>query len=212
MRDVLAAVSAVVLLALTLAYFATQVATDVSRSADGREASDRPQMIPIRQHRRSAPPTCRVRGGLPDPACTPGDVIERDDEATVCNPRFSTRAVRDTSTTREQKQELYRTYGIRHPRHNNDRTQVCEIDHLVPLELGGADTRENLWVECSPGYDGWDGPGFRDKDDFENWLWNQVCVQRAMTLRDAQQQIAHDWLRHWNAAGRPRCERRRTCD
>jgi hypothetical protein len=31
---------------------------------------------------------------------------------------------------------------------------------LIALELGGADTRENLWIE-------WQAPGYRDKDAFK---------------------------------------------
>jgi hypothetical protein len=55
---------------------------------------------------------------------------------------------------------------------------------------------ENLWPDCSPGYEGWEGPGVSDKDDFENWLWNQVCVQRSMSLADAQEEIATNWRRN----------------
>jgi hypothetical protein len=168
----------------------------------------------IEQARYRSPATCTSRDGLPDPNCTPGAVIEGEgeDEEMVCSSSFKTRSARDSGTSREQKQGLYRRYGIPHPRHNSGSTQVCEIDHLVPLELAGADTMENLWPECSPGYEGWEGPGFKDKDSFENWLWNQVCVQRSMTLADAQQAIATNWRRHWERAGSPTCRNRRRCE
>jgi hypothetical protein len=55
-------------------------------------------------------------------------------------------------------------YGIPHPRNNHGPDQVCEKDHLIPLELCGADTIANVWPECTPGYAGWDGPGFRDEE------------------------------------------------
>jgi hypothetical protein len=94
-------------------------------------------------------------------------------------------------------------YGIVHPTTNTGANQVCEIDHLVAIELGGDDTMANLWPECSPGYSDWQGFGFTDKDNFENWLWNQVCVQRTMTLEVAQTEIARNWVKLWDAAGRP---------
>lgn len=81
--------------------------------------------------------------------------------------RFETTSVRNKTTTQSEKNKVYLMYGIPHPAHNTGSTQACEIDHLVSLELGGADTIPNLWPECSPGYANWQGPGFRDKDGFE---------------------------------------------
>jgi hypothetical protein len=93
-------------------------------------------------------------------------------------------------------------YGVPHPANNRGASQVCEIDHLVSLELGGADTMANLWPQCSMGYEGWQGPGFRDKDRFENYLHRQVCSGR-LPLAEAQFQIASDWYHYWQEAGRP---------
>jgi len=63
-----------------------------------------------------------------------------------------------------------------------------EEDHLISLELGG-DPRnpKNLWPE--PYHT---NPGAKQKDTVENFLNKQVCT-RAMTLDDAQRQIATDW-------------------
>jgi hypothetical protein len=94
---------------------------------------------------------------------------------------------------------------------NSGRGQVCEIDHLVALELGGSDTMANLWPECSAGYNGWQGPGFRDKDGFENYLWYHVCVDRDVSLEEAQRQIATDWRKYWEIAGKPECRSRSNC-
>jgi hypothetical protein len=103
-------------------------------------------------------------------------------------------------------------YGVAHPQNNAGSHQLCEIDHLVALELGGDDTMANLWPECSPGYEEWQGSGFRDKDSFENWLWNQVCVRKTMALEVAQFEIASDWFKFWDAAGRPVCRNRLKCN
>ena len=69
----------------------------------------------------------------------------------------------------------------------------------------------NLWPECSTGYMGWQGPGFRDKDGFENYLWYHVCVNRDLSLEQAQRQIATNWRKYWEVAGRPRCRNRANC-
>jgi hypothetical protein len=62
-----------------------------------------------------------------------------------------------------------------------------ELDHLIPLELGGASTVANLWPEP------WADPrGAHRKDDLENALNRQVC-SGSMTLSDAQHAIASDW-------------------
>ena len=89
---------------------------------------------------------------------------------------------------------------------------MCEIDHLVPLELGGADTMANLWPECSPGYEHWQGPGFRDKDGFENYLWFHVCIDQDVSLKDAQIEISTNWRKYWELAGKPECRNRQNCD
>ena len=94
----------------------------------------------------------RLRNGfpVPDPNCTPGafnpsvtlDILE--------SKSFSTRCIRDKATTPEEKFVNYPWYRIRHPAHNGGPNQVCELDHVVPLELGGADTLDNIWPQCGP--------------------------------------------------------------
>lgn len=66
-----------------------------------------------------------------------------------------------------------------------------EVDHLIPLELGGDNTIENLWAQpASP------KPGFHEKDKVEDYLHKRVC-SGAMTLAEAQSVIATDWLSVW---------------
>ena len=74
---------------------------------------------------------------LPDPALTPGAVLKTDVQ-TICRKGYS-KSVRHTSG--KLKASIYREYGIdRHSGH-------YEIDHLIPLGIGGADVAENLWPE-----------------------------------------------------------------
>ncbi len=155
--------------------------------------------------------SCSSKNGLPDPACTPGDILNSTEDQ-VCSPDFHTGTVRDKTTSAAQKNKVYPNYGIDHPEHNTGSSQVCEIDHLVALELGGADTMANLWPQCSPGYEHWQGPSYKDKDGFENYLWFHVCINKDVTLKDAQIEIATNWRKYWELAGKPDCHNREKCE
>jgi Excalibur calcium-binding domain len=68
-------------------------------------------------------------------------------------------------------------------------TGQYEIDHLIPLELGGANTISNLWPELNdhpkPGV-------INSKDLLENKLHDLVCAGQ-LGLPAAQHAIATDW-------------------
>ena len=59
-----------------------------------------------------------------------------------------------------------------------------ELDHLVPLELGGSNDMKNFWVEA--------GKIPNPKDKVENQLHAMVCAGR-ISLHNAQLDIAHNW-------------------
>jgi hypothetical protein len=64
----------------------------------------------------------------------------------------------------------------------------CEIDHLIPLELGGSNARANLWPQR---YDGaWNAAR---KDRLERRLHAMVC-RGEISLKTAQEAIARDWV------------------
>ncbi len=115
---------------------------------------------------------------LPDPHLTPGAVLSVD-VTKVCAPGFA-KAVRHTSHA--LRLAVYAAYHIA-----PDSSQY-EIDHLIPLELGGADVAANLWPES---YD-LKGGNARAKDHLENVLHREVCAGR-LPLREAQAEIAKDW-------------------
>lgn len=120
---------------------------------------------------------------LPDSSITPGAVATTD-TAVVCHR--TTKTVRHT--TEATKAHVYAEYGI--VRH---RTGQFEIDHLIPLELGGADTIANLWPEpAAP------KPGFHEKDQLENRLHRLAC-DGGIALDSAQRWIAHDWYSAFTA-------------
>jgi hypothetical protein len=117
---------------------------------------------------------------LPDPRLTPGDVF--DVTATdLCTPGY-TKRVRNVPPS--VKAQAYREYGITE-HHAGD----FEVDHLVPLELGGSNSLKNLWPQ-SYRTEPWNA---RTKDELENRLHELVCGGR-LDLKTAQQAIASNWI------------------
>ena len=112
---------------------------------------------------------------------TPGAVFDVGLH-TICQIGYSAR-VRNVSYP--EKLAIYDEYGVYH--HSYDQ---YEIDHLIPLELGGSNSPRNLWPELndhpSPGY-------FNSKDILENRLHDLVCSGQ-LGLRYAQHSIASNWV------------------
>jgi len=130
---------------------------------------------------------CRVNGALADMACTPGDIITTATKEQICVSGYSS-SVRNVPTS--EKDQVYASYGIA-----SRTTGEYEVDHLVSLELGGSNDISNLWPEAaSP------TPGFHEKDQVENYMHAQVCAG-AISLHDAQIQIATNWLAVWQQMG-----------
>ena len=124
---------------------------------------------------------CTAYGPYPDFACTSGDGIDVP-LADLCRKGY-TQTVRNVSE--ETKRAVYQEYGI-----GTHHAGEYEIDHLVPLELGGTNSIANLWPEpANP------TPGFHEKDSIENLLHEKVCSGE-MTLAQAQYDISHNWTRY----------------
>jgi len=133
--------------------------------------------------------TCHARavpnGTLPDPACTPGatdpHVTQATIATTICRSGGYTNTVRPpASVTGTEKRSAMRAYNDTAP------TSSYELDHLVSLELGGSpNSPHNLWPEP--------GAAPNPKDKLETALHDLVCSHR-MTLTDAQNAIATDWV------------------
>lgn len=123
---------------------------------------------------------------LPDPGCTPGAIDPAVTQATIhttiCVSGYTATVRPPSSNTGKWKRISEADYGY-------PAAFVGELDHLVPLELGGANSTSNLWPE----------PGAipNGKDKVENRLHDAVCAGR-ITLYQAQQEITHDWtLAQW---------------
>lgn len=127
---------------------------------------------------------CVAHGGLPDSACTPGAVFPNATVQQICTSGYAS-SVRNVPY--QEKDQAYAAYGITH--HYSGQ---YEVDHLVPLELGGSNDIANLWPEAAN-----PTPGFHQKDMVENYLHDQVC-SGAMSLKEAQTEIATNWLAVYN--------------
>jgi len=124
-------------------------------------------------------PTSIRTGALPDPQLTPGDTLDVT-VADVCVVGY-TKRVRNVPAS--VKRQAYSAYG-REP----VKDTCCEVDHLIPLELGGSNRARNLWPEP---YDiEWNA---RVKDRLEGRLHKLVCSGE-LDLSVAQRAISKDWI------------------
>ena len=144
-----------------------------------------------------SPGACHARTAadgrpLPDPSCTPGVVDTAVDQAdlatTLCRRGGYTASVRPPEALTEPfKERALAAYGDTGP------LGAYELDHLVPLELGGSSDTRNLWPEPD------DRPAgaANSKDPVENALHALVCAAvtggPSVPLAVAQRLIASDW-------------------
>ena len=106
------------------------------------------------------------------------------DASTICVPGYAS-SVRDVSTA--TKQQVYAEYGVSYPQ----ALGAYEVDHFIPLEIGGSNDIKNLWLEpATP------TPGFHQKDQFENFEHGQVC-NGTISAAEAQSRMASDWYLYW---------------
>jgi hypothetical protein len=107
---------------------------------------------------------------LPNPKLTPGKVAEHDKDR--------------SGVTARMEQKVFARYRLPWSR----RTEF-KIDHLIPLELGGADTIDNLWPQSLR-----IKPYGADRKE----LLTEVLLERIrtgrMTLAQAQEEIRKDWI------------------
>jgi 5-methylcytosine-specific restriction endonuclease McrA len=98
--------------------------------------------------------------------------------ARICAAGYRTATYRPPSsqTTHAKWYVVEPAYGQRHV--------AGELDHLVPLELGGSNDMKNFWVET--------GRIPNPKDTVENRLHREVCTGK-ISLHTAQLDLAHNW-------------------
>lgn len=147
--------------------------------------------------------SAQMRNGypVPDTRCTPGGINDSVTAEVLRDPKWRTACIRNCQESEAEKHAAYKWYGLRKPRTNSGENQVCELDHVVPLELGGADGLGNIWPECGPDAVTLDNRYFKIKDRVENYLADEVKAGR-MSLDAAQQGIASDWTQFLADANR----------
>ena len=117
---------------------------------------------------------------IPDPTLTPG-AVRTTDAADVCS--HGTKGLRHMN--RERSDAIMVEYGLPAGRH-----EAFEIDHLIPLSIGGADDDANLWPEPRRMVESeWTA---ERKDELEMRLHNLVCSGR-LDIEVAQTAIRDDW-------------------
>jgi hypothetical protein len=107
---------------------------------------------------------------LPNPKLTPGRVAQTDKER--------------GGVTVEMEQKVFARYRL--PWASRP---TFKIDHLIPLELGGADTIDNLWPQSLRAR-----PYGPDRKELLTEVLLQRIAKREMTLEEAQEQIRRDWI------------------
>lgn len=115
-------------------------------------------------------------GAEPDRRCSPGAYYSGLTQARICAPGFRTSQIRNVTIATKHAVEV--EYGLAPRAYGH----TLEIDHVVPLELGGSNEIANLFPERA----------YQAKDRLENELHRLVCAGR-ISLRSAQRGIAVDW-------------------
>jgi len=123
---------------------------------------------------------CEAKGPLQDPDCTPGDIFPDATKDEICVSGYSS-TVRNVSVSLKKK--VFAQYGIKYPVPFGS----YEVDHLVPLSLGGSNDIANLWPKAADPV-----LGFFEKNIVANYLREEVCDDKII-LSAAQKQIAKDW-------------------
>jgi hypothetical protein len=106
----------------------------------------------------------------PDPQLTPGATLEVT-TSDICVPGY-TRKVRCVPAA--VRQQVYAAYGIQ-----DHAPGAYEVDHLIPLELGGSNALKNLWPQSFQTQP-WNA---HVKDHLENELHRLVCAGEGTVRR-----------------------------
>jgi hypothetical protein len=118
---------------------------------------------------------------VPDPTITPGRARTTSVEEICAN---GTKALRHWSRDRDDR--ILQAYGLALGPHPD-----FEVDHLISLGIGGADTDDNLWPEPRRSLEPiWNA---ERKDRLEFRLRVLICG-RSIGVEEAQRAIADDWV------------------
>jgi Protein of unknown function (DUF3761) len=123
---------------------------------------------------------CR-HSALPDRRCSPAGYYKLLTKKVICSSAFHTSAIRDVPQS--EKFAVEREYGMAATYYGYS----IEIDHIVPLELGGSNSIANLFPEPGKG-----SANYHFKDQAENRAKEWVCEGR-LSLVVARRGFATNW-------------------
>ena len=129
-----------------------------------------------------------IAGFLPNPSLTPGGIDPRVTQAniksTICKKGYTASVRPPESYTEPLKKKDIALYGLA-----DTQLKAYELDHLIPLEVGGNPTDpQNLWPEPYAG--AW---GARTKDQIENKINALVCNGQ-ISLAAGQDAFITNWI------------------
>jgi hypothetical protein len=107
---------------------------------------------------------------LPNPKLTPGRIAERDKDR--------------GGVTLAMEKKVFSRYRLPWPRRAE-----FKLDHLVPVELGGADTIDNLWPQSVR-----TKPYGADRKELLTEVFLERIARKQITLEQAQELIRKDWI------------------
>lgn len=126
-----------------------------------------------------------IAADLPDPALTPG-VVRNLSVKKICATKWGTDR---RLVTARMKRKVFADYKMTQGDCVPDAPgRQCEIDHLIPRSIGGADDVRNLWPQSYGGHP-WNAV---IKDRLESRLHRDVCSGK-IKLKSAQDAFRGDY-------------------
>lgn len=107
---------------------------------------------------------------LPNPKLTPGRIARKDKDR--------------NGVTEEMERRVFDRYHIPWRRRPE-----FKVDHLIPIELGGADVIENLWPQSR-----FARPYSVERKELLTRRLLASIAAGKMTLEQAQKEISEDWI------------------
>ena len=121
---------------------------------------------------------------IPDPTLTPGSIRTTDTQEICTHGTASLRHM-----TRERSDHLLALYGLPPGPHSD-----VELDHLIPLGIGGSDDDKNIWAEPRQSIEA-EWPA--EKKDQLEWKLRALVCQHKLDVTVAQHAFTDDWTAAW---------------
>lgn len=119
----------------------------------------------------------------PNPELTPGVYRPEVSRTEICSPGYSKNYRKELSKV--EKVEVYKRYDVPYD------TTKYQIDHFIPISIGGSHDPENLWPQPIV-----NNAGFYEKQQVAQYLHEAVC-RGDLELEDARSVIRRDWHDAW---------------